>query len=222
MSNSFTPLISSSDDSSITEKNIFRYLPDPSVLLDKYEPTKVTEIFAGLVENEKKQAIVIADADITANYLWVRVQDFYGEQVLVPWASNGDLIINSLDYLSGGNTLASITSRESFSRPFSVVEDLKLTAEKIFNSEEARLQNKLAKLQSENSELADKNSQNYLTFQEELLKVRKELRDVRRNLNKDIENLGSLLKFLNIFLMPILLSIFILIFSRYRKKYKIR
>ena len=222
MSNSFTPLISSSDDSSITEKNTFRYLPDPSVLLDKYEPTKVTEIFAGLVENENKQAIVVADADITANYLWVGVQDFYGEQVLVPWASNGDLIINSLDYLSGGNTLASITSRESFSRPFSVVEDLKLTAEKIFNLEEARLQNKLAKLQSENNELTDKNSQNYLTFQEELLKVRKELRDVRRNLNKDIENLGSLLKFLNIFLMPILISIFILIFSRYRKKYKIR
>ena len=222
MSNSFTSLISSSDDSSVTEKNVFRYLPDPSVLLDKYQPTKETEVIAGLVENENKQAIVIADADITANYLWVRVQDFYGEQVLVPWASNGDLIINSLDYLSGGNTLASITSRESFSRPFSVVEDLKLTAEKIFNAEEARLQSKLAKLQNKNSELTDKNGVDYSAFQQELLKVRKELRDVRRNLNKDIDNLGSLLKFINIFLMPILLTIFIIIFSSYRKKNKIK
>ena len=220
MSNKFTSLISSSSDSSVTEKNVFRYLPDPSVLLDKYEPTAETEIFAGLIENENKKAIVVADADITANYLWVRVQDFYGEQVLVPWASNGDLIINSLDYLSGGNTLASITSRESFSRPFSVVEDLKLTAEKIFNTEEARLQNKLAQLQSKNSELTDKNSIDYSAFQQELLKVRKELRDVRRNLNKDIDSLGSLLKFINIFLMPILLTIFIIVFSAYRKKQK--
>ena len=220
MSNKFTALISSSSDSSTTEKNVFRYMPDPSILLDKYEVTAETEVFAGLVENENKKAIVIADADITANYLWVRVQDFYGEQVLVPWASNGDLIINSLDYLSGGNTLASITSRESFSRPFTVVEDLKLTAEKIFNMEEARLQDKLAQLQSKNNELTDKNSLDYGAFQQELLKVRKELRDVRRNLNKDIDDLGSFLKFINIFLMPILLTIVIMVFSTYRKKKK--
>ena len=220
MSNKFTTLISSSNDSSITEKNVFRYMPDPSILLDKYKVTSETEVFAGLIENENKKAIVIADADITANYLWVRVQDFYGEQVLVPWASNGDLIINSLDYLSGGNTLASITSRESFSRPFTVVEDLKLTAEKIFNTEEARLQNKLAQLQNKNNELVDKNSVDYSAFQKELIKVRKELRDVRRNLNKEIDGLGSLLKFVNIFLMPILLTIFIIVFSSYRKKQK--
>ena len=220
MSNKFTALISSSSDSSTTEKNVFRYMPDPSILLDKYQVTAETEVFAGLVENENKKAIVIADADITANYLWVRVQDFYGEQVLVPWASNGDLIINSLDYLSGGNTLASITSRESFSRPFTVVEDLKLTAEKIFNMEEARLQDKLAQLQSKNNELTDKNSLDYGAFQQELLKVRKELRDVRRNLNKDIDDLGSFLKFINIFLMPILLTIVIMVFSTYRKKKK--
>ena len=220
MSNKFTPLISSSSDSSVTEKNVFRYMPDPSILLDKYKVTAETEVFAGLIENQNEKAIVIADADITANYLWVRVQDFYGEQVLVPWASNGDLIINSLDYLSGGNTLASITSRESFSRPFTVVEDLKLTAEKIFNTEEARLQNKLALLQSKNNELTDKNSVDYSAFQQELLKVRKELRDVRRNLNKEIDGLGSILKFVNIFMMTILLTIFIVLFSFYRKKQK--
>ena len=222
MSNKFIPLITASDDSSVTEKNVFRYMPDPSILLDKYKSTAEVNIYAGLIENENKQAIVIADSDVTANYLWVRVQDFYGEQVLVPWASNGDLIINSLDYLSGGNTLASITSRESFSRPFKVVEDLKLAAENKFRIEEDRLQNRLSQLQNKykNNELTDKNSADYTVFQQDLLKVRKELRDVRRNLNKDIDNLGSLLKFINIFLMPILISIFIIIFSSYSKKQK--
>jgi ABC-type uncharacterized transport system involved in gliding motility auxiliary subunit len=222
MSNKFTPLITSSDDSSIAEKNVFRYMPDPSILLDKYKATQETNVYAGLIENENKQAIVVADADITANYLWVRVQDFYGEQVLVPWASNGDFIINSLDHLAGGNTLASITSRESFTRPFIVVDNLKLAAEKKFRIEEDRLQNRLTQLQNtyKDNEVTDKNSKDYNAFQEDLLKVRKELRDVRRNLNKDIDGLGSLLKFINIFLMPILLSIFIIIFSAYRKKQK--
>ena len=222
MSNKFTPLITSSDDSSITEKNVFRYMPDPSILLDKYKATQETNVYASLIENENKQAIVVADADITANYLWVRVQDFYGEQVLVPWASNGDFIINSLDHLAGGNTLASITSRESFTRPFIVVDNLKLAAENKFRIEEDRLQNRLNQLQNtyKDNEVTDKNSKDYTAFQEDLLKVRKELRDVRRNLNKDIDGLGSLLKFINIFLMPILLSIFIIIFSAYRKKQK--
>ena len=220
MGNKFTPLISSSNDSSVIDKNVFRYLPDPSVLLDNYKVSETTNVYAGLIENEGKEAIVIADADITANYLWVRVQDFYGEQVLVPWASNGDLIINSLDYLAGGNTLASLTSRESFSRPFTVVDNLRLIADQKFNIEEARVKKKLAQLQNKNNELADKNSLDYSEFQQELLKVRKELRDVRRNLNKDIDGLGSLLKFINIFLMPILLTVFIIVFSSYRKKKK--
>ena len=191
-------------------------------MLDKYKATQETNVYAGLIENENKQAIVVADADITANYLWVRVQDFYGEQVLVPWASNGDFIINSLDHLAGGNTLASITSRESFTRPFIVVDNLKFAAEKKFRIEEDRLKNRLTQLQNtyNNNEVTDKNSKDYNAFQKDLLKVRKELRDVRRNLNKDIDGLGSLLKFINIFLMPILLSIFIIIFSAYRKKQK--
>ena len=218
--NKFTSLISSSDDSSITERNVFRYLPDPTILLDNFEPNSKINTYAALIENNEKQAIVVADSDLTANYLWVRVQDFYGEQVLVPWASNGDFIINSLDYLSGGNTLASITNRESFSRPFQVVDDLKLATENKFRVEEDRLQKKLALLQSkfDGSELTDKNSAEYDLFQQDLLKVRKELRDVRRNLNKDIDNLGSTLKFINIFLMPIILSIFIILFAYFRKK----
>jgi ABC-type uncharacterized transport system involved in gliding motility auxiliary subunit len=190
------------------------------VLLDNYKVSEITNVYAGLIENEGKEVIVIADADITANYLWVRVQDFYGEQVLVPWASNGDLIINSLDYLAGGNTLASLTSRESFSRPFTVVDNLRLIADQKFNIEEARVKKKLAQLQNKNNELADNNGLDYSEFQQELLKVRKELRDVRRNLNKDIDGLGSLLKFINIFLMPILLTVFIIVFSSYRKKKK--
>ena len=47
---------------------------------------------------------------------------------------------------------------------------------------------------------------------------RKDFKNYPRNLNKDIDSLGSLLKFINIFLMPILLTIFIIAFSTYRKK----
>ena len=62
-------------------RNVFRYLPDPTILLDNYEPNSKINTYAALIEKNEKQAIVVADSDLTANYLWVRVQDFYGEQV---------------------------------------------------------------------------------------------------------------------------------------------
>ena len=43
-------------------------------------------------------------------------------------------------------------------------------------------------------------------FQEEKLRIRKELRDVSHQLDKNIEDLGSSLKFLNILLLPLLLT----------------
>ena len=71
----FTSLISSSDDSSITERNVFRYLPDPTILLDNLSNSKINT-YAALIENNEKQAIVVADSDLTANYLWVRCKIF--------------------------------------------------------------------------------------------------------------------------------------------------
>ncbi|MDA0978279.1 MAG: hypothetical protein O3B72_06970, partial [Proteobacteria bacterium] len=43
-------------------------------------------------------------------------------------------------------------------------------------------------------------------FEEEKLRIRKELRDVRHQLDSEIEDLGSMLKFLNVLLMPLLLT----------------
>ena len=47
-------------------------------------------------------------------------------------------------------------------------------------------------------------------FQQEKLKIRKQLRDVRHQLDRDIELLGSTLKFINIALIPILMTLVLL------------
>jgi ABC-type uncharacterized transport system involved in gliding motility auxiliary subunit len=46
--------------------------------------------------------------------------------------------------------------------------------------------------------------------QQEKLKIRKQLRDVRHQLDSDIELLGSTLKFINIALIPILMTLLLL------------
>ena len=59
-------------------------------------------------------------------------------------------------------------------------------------------------------------------FIDEKLAIRKQLRDVRYKLNADIDNLGTRLKFINIALVPLLLTLGVLIWwlvGRLRRKH---
>jgi ABC-type uncharacterized transport system involved in gliding motility auxiliary subunit len=62
--------------------------------------------------------IVFAHADMLSDFLWVRSQNFFGQRLTQAFASNGDLVQNSLDNLAGSADLISVRGRASFTRPF--------------------------------------------------------------------------------------------------------
>ena len=162
--------------------------------------------------------------------MWVQVQEFFGEQVFNAWANNGDLIINAVDNLTGSSDLISIRGRETSTRPFERVNDLRLAADQKFRSTEEKLQAQLAETEAKLVELQkvrDDGDELMLSpeqeaeiekFQQDKFKVRKELRQVRHNLDLDIEKLGSKLKFINIGLVPIIISILALFISFVRSR----
>ena len=55
-------------------------------------------------------------------------------------------------------------------------------------------------------------------FQDEKIKIRKELRDVQHQLDRDIESLGTELKMINIFLVPLLLTLLLVLMRVIRKR----
>ena len=55
-------------------------------------------------------------------------------------------------------------------------------------------------------------------FQQEKVRIRKELREVRYQLNADIEALGRTLKFANIALVPLLLTLGVLALWLWRRR----
>lgn len=181
---------------------------------------------------ENVNLIVVADTDMLSDRMWVQVQEFFGEQVFNAWANNGDFIINAVDNLTGSSDLISIRGRETSSRPFERVNDLRLAADQKFRSTEEKLQAQLTETEAKLVELqkvrddgdelmlSPEQEAEITRFQQDKFKVRKELRQVRHNLDLDIEKLGSKLKFINIGLVPIIISILALIisFSRSRKR----
>ena len=181
------------------------------------------------VSNTKNlNVIIVADTDILSDRLWVQLQDFFGQRIVSPWANNGDFVTNAVDNLTGSSALISIRSRGRFSRPFEVVQDLRREAEASYLSSANDLQMQLAETEAQLGQLeASRDEQNLISlspeqeatlvqFQQEKLRIRKALRDVRHQLDQDIEMLGTTLKFVNIVLMPLLLTLGLLVFNYLR------
>ena len=158
--------------------------------------------------------------------LWVQVQNFFGQSIASPWANNGDFVTNAVDNLLGSSALIGIRSRGEFSRPFDVVVSLQRKAEENFQKSADSLEERLTETERQLTSLeADQNGQASLSpeqedailqFQNEKLKIRKDLREVRHQLDKDIKNLGSTLKFLNIVFIPMLLTLMLVMFNYLR------
>ena len=168
---------------------------------------------------EDGQVVLVADTDILGDRLWVQVQNFLGQKLMNAFANNGDFVLNTIDNLTGSSALISIRGRATSQRPFTTVEALKRSADDRFRATENELQNelketeqKLAQLQSAKTTdqamiLSPEQKSELDKFVKRKAEIRKELRDVRRSLDAEIESLGSRLKFLNIVLVPLLVTL---------------
>ncbi|WP_119418367.1 Gldg family protein [Desertibaculum subflavum] len=163
--------------------------------------------------------VVVADVDMIEDRFWVRVQDFFGQRMAVPFAGNADLLVNAVDSLSGSNDLITLRSRGRSNRPFEAIDQLRREAGQEFVSREQELQKKLQETEKQIAELQSKRKAGaggallsaeeqaaIDNFRKELIRVRRELRDVQYNLNRSVERLAGWIKFANIGLVPIVVA----------------
>jgi ABC-type uncharacterized transport system involved in gliding motility auxiliary subunit len=243
----FEPLLQSSASAEPLPAKRFNGLTDPATLRDGFKSTGVRYTIAARITGpvdsaypngppaDQKPAagppiahlaksttpaniVVIADTDLLMDYLWVQTRELFGQRVSTAFASNGDLIANILDNLSGSNALISIRGRASFSRPFERVDALKRQADERLRSKALELQSELRQTETKLTELQSKrNDQTSVMlspeqeaelkrFTAEKSRVRKELRETERGLDVDINRLNSRLKILNIGIAPLLVA----------------
>ncbi|MGD9213025.1 MAG: Gldg family protein [Desulfobacteraceae bacterium] len=182
----------------------------------------------GLKEGSKKSnIIVIADVDMLYDGYYVSKQNFLGFNVSNIFNDNLNLLLNSTEMLTGSEALIEIRSRGSFERPFTRVQDLEAKAQRRWLTREQDLVKKVdqtnAKLQqleqqkdaSQRAIISSEQEAEIKKFQEEKQRINQELKVVRRNLRADIEKLGATIKFINIFLMPFLVSLGGIIYALY-------
>ncbi len=171
--------------------------------------------------------VVANDSDLLEDRFWVRVQDFFGQQVTTPFSGNGSLVVNLLETLSGSDALISLRSRGESARPFELVEEIRREADAKYRQTERALQERLERTEARLRELrggatpasaaAGERVQAVVTpeqraeidaTREEIQRTRRELRSVQLELRRDIEGLEGVLRFANIALVPVLLVLF--------------
>ena len=183
---------------------------------------------AFIAEAKDINVVVVADADMLADRFWVQVQDFFGQPLATAWADNAAFLQNAIENLSGNSALIQVRGRGRFSRPFDRVQTIRLGAEARYQSSADELQKRLDETEKRLEELqSGKQDAKQLVlspeqeaaladFQDQKLRIRKELRDVRHRMDGDIEQLGSLLKLLNIVVAPLLLTLALFAVHRLR------
>jgi len=175
-----------------------------------------------IAATDELNVVIVADTDVLSDRLWVQVQNFFGQQIASAFADNGSFVANLVENLSGSSALIEVRSRGQFSRPFLVVEELRRFAEAKYLKNAEDLQTRLTETDRQLSELesarvddglltlSPEQEAALINFQDEKLRIRKDLREVRHRLDQDIDQLGGKLKFINILLMPLLLTLALL------------
>jgi ABC-type uncharacterized transport system involved in gliding motility auxiliary subunit len=253
----FEPLMQSSADAQPMPAKRFQMLADPATLLNGFKPTGERYTIGARVTGMVKTAfpdgppkgvtlpagrrdlkssikplnlVIFADSDLLSDYLWVHETDLFGQPMAQAWASNGDLVLNALDNLTGSSDLISVRGRPGFTRPFLRVQALQREANARFHVQEEQLQQELQQteqqltlLQSKRNDktaliLTPAQQQEIEHFEAEKLQIRKRLRAVQAGLVSDIDRLGTELKVINIIVMPALFALAALLIAALRRR----
>ena len=174
----------------------------------------------GLKESKEAGVVyLVGDVDMLFDPLAVaEVPTPFGQPVMVPANSNLNLAQSMAEQLSGGSELASVRSRASRDRPFTVVKRMQAEAESKFRDKISELERGLQEAQGRLAQLEvnkEAGQQFILTpeqqaeiksFRKKEAETKKELKDVRKTLRREVEALEQRVKWTNILAMPLLVA----------------
>jgi ABC-type uncharacterized transport system involved in gliding motility auxiliary subunit len=247
----FDPLITTSQEAQESPAADVRTEPSPSRILAGFRPSGQRYTLAARVSGPVRSAfqgdlpegveapaerlsearepvniVVVADADVLEDRFWVRVQDFFGQQVATPFSDNGAFVANATEVLSGSSALIGLRSRGESTRPFALVEGIRRDAERAYREREQALQKtleeterKLRELRSGPAGQGGRNVEAMITPEQRaaidqarqtIVDTRRELRQVQFELRRDIDTLKTRLQFWNVAAVPIAVMVFAL------------
>jgi len=183
-----------------------------------------------LREGEDGIVVLVADSDLLYDDFCVQHRQSLFGRVAVPISDNLSLVQNLAEQLSGDSNLVGIRCRGTIKRPFLVVNSIQAKAQQEYQDKIVKLEDDLSEIESKLRDLQSQKKQDQQTFmspevqeairkaQEKKAKTRKDLKETRKQLRRDIDALENGLKWINILLMPAIVSLGGIAFSIARRR----
>ncbi|MCB1126739.1 MAG: hypothetical protein KDM81_09605, partial [Verrucomicrobiae bacterium] len=199
--------------------------PDGAPKADAADPAEKEATDEAKADSLKESAtdgvvVLIGDSDMVFDQFCVRIQNFFGQQLVSPIFGNLAFAQNVVEQVMGDNDLIAVRSRAVKSRPFTVVRDMQAAAEERYTAQIQQLQQdvrdaekRITDLSSAAKKDADQRfilppeaEQEIKNLNAKVADANKQLREVRRNLRKDVDSLETRLKWINIAGMPLVVT----------------
>ncbi|MDJ0934529.1 MAG: Gldg family protein [Kiloniellales bacterium] len=186
----------------------------PEALLEASEDAEALKQAHLAKSDGAANLIVIADSDLLVDSVWSRADNLFGQRLALPIANNVDLVVNSLDNLSGSEGLISLRGRALVDRPLTLIQNIQRDAELEYRQQEQAIVERIEKAEQEIARLQQEEQatgilqsaeadQALAKLRSDLIQARRELRDVQRALRQDIGEVEAWVKGINIWGMPL-------------------
>jgi len=175
--------------------------------------------------------ILVADADMLADQVCVKVQNFMGYRMVQPMNGNLNLVQSLVEQLSGDSDLISLRSRASLNRPFTRLKEMEAKAGREFENQLKALEEKKSETERKISELQSSkagNEQKFIlspeqqkaleNYQKTEAEANKSLKVTRKNLRKETDSLEFWTKVVNIAAMPVLVAMVGIVLAIYKRE----
>jgi ABC-type uncharacterized transport system involved in gliding motility auxiliary subunit len=210
--------------------------PAESAKKPEEEPPEVfaAHIAQGAADNS---LVLIADTDFINDGAAVQIQDVLGQRLVYPINGNLAFVQALVDQYAGDAALISLRTRQSATRPFTVIKEMEARAQQAYTEKIKDIQDSLQATQEKlqalqktapvpgaaaGAAILTKEQQAEVDrFRKVAAEKRRELKEVRKDLRADSEALQFWIKVLNIALIPALLVVLAFGLMIYRRRGKV-
>lgn len=233
----FIPILTAGEISQIISAEWAQGGYDPNLILRNFQPdNEIKVIAARIVSRDASRPfdiVAVADSDMLYNNFWATSIPSFNDNIIIPILDNANFVLNTLEGLIGGENLINLRGKSALDRRFDVIENIRKISQQQFKIKEQKILEKIENTKQGLREIWSKKTfegrENFTpdelsliaNIRKSLDRMRIELRDIRLNMNEDIDKIDSRIKFINIYLVPLIIILGLTIFAILaRRKYR--
>lgn len=225
----FAPLILASPNSQLMSIDVVYKSVAPGNLLSGFKPDKYIKVAAARIISKDPEnpfeLVVVGDTDFMYDTFWNETTYLLNNPYQIPVLDNGNFVMNSLDVLTNDLDLIELRGKSAKIRKFDNIEKIRKNAQKEFSIKESEILGKIEKTKTNLQEIWNKRDfegRDIFTADELAIiaNIRKNLDSLRQELglvksmaNIEISKIETILKFINIYSIPLLIVLYLLVYK---------